>query len=105
MEASFKILMINMEIRKTKTSDTDTLMELYRQARKFMAEHGNPNQWGDSYPGRSLIEQDILDGCSYVCTKDGRIAATFFFRTGEDKTYKRPTWLRSSIRATAIPLR
>ena len=51
-----------MEIRKTKTSDTDTLMELYRQARKFMAEHGNPNQWGDSYPGRRLIEQDILDG-------------------------------------------
>jgi len=77
-----------MEIRKTKTSETDTLMELYRQARKFMAEHGNPNQWGDSYPGRSLIEQDILDGCSYVCTKDGRIAATFFFRTGEDKTYR-----------------
>lgn len=77
-----------MEIRKTSISEIDTLMGLYSQARKFMAEHGNPNQWGDSYPDRKLIEQDVEEGCSYVCVEEGRIAATFFFKTGEDKTYR-----------------
>ena len=32
------------QIRKTKLSELDEVMEVYAYARRFMAEHGNPNQ-------------------------------------------------------------
>ncbi|MBQ7614736.1 MAG: hypothetical protein IJU77_06785 [Butyrivibrio sp.] len=36
----------HMKIRKTTDKDLKRVMEIYAYARKFMAEHGNPNQWG-----------------------------------------------------------
>lgn len=76
-----------MVIRKTRMDEMDTVLVLYAKARKFMAEHGNPNQWGDSYPEPDMIKGDILQGHSYVCEQDGRIVATFFYRTGVDQDY------------------
>ena len=35
-----------MIIRKSETSDLPRMLEIYEYARAFMAEHGNPNQWG-----------------------------------------------------------
>lgn len=35
-----------MLIRKSTEPDFDRIMEIYKYARKYMAEHGNPNQWG-----------------------------------------------------------
>ena len=43
-----------MEIRKATTQDFDRIMEIYASARRFMAEHGNPNQWGQ--PTYAVIE-------------------------------------------------
>lgn len=76
-----------MNIRKTELSDIDALQMLYEHARSFMAHHGNPTQWGNTYPPKSLIEQDIQNGVSYVCEEDGQILATFFFKIGRDDTY------------------
>ncbi len=60
-------------------------MEIYEKARAFMAEHGNPNQWGPSnWPPEEVIRRDIAEGKSYVCEKDGRIAGTFFYDFGKD---------------------
>lgn len=77
-----------MNIRKTMLPELETLMDMYAQARSFMAEHGNPHQWKDSYPGRDRVIADIRSGCSYVCEHDGRIVATFFYTEGEDDTYR-----------------
>lgn len=61
-------------------------MEIYARARRFMAEHGNPNQWGPTnWPPESLIRQDIADGKGYVCTDgNGRILGSFFYDFGPD---------------------
>jgi len=75
-----------MTIRKSTPRDIDRMMEIYAHARAFMAEHGNPNQWGpNQWPPRALIEQDIRQGHSYVCcADDGRVVGTFFFIQGPD---------------------
>ena len=39
-----------MEIRKTKAEELDKIMEIYAYARRFMEEHGNPNQWKKTNP-------------------------------------------------------
>ena len=36
-----------MIIRKTTMEDLDEVMEIYAGARAFMAQNGNPTQWGD----------------------------------------------------------
>ena len=36
-----------MEIRKSEVKDLDILMDIFSQAREFMALQGNPHQWGD----------------------------------------------------------
>lgn len=76
-----------MNIRKTNLTDLPVLLKLYENARTFMAEHGNPTQWGTSYPAESTIHQDIENGNSYACEEDGRIVATFCYLFGNDPTY------------------
>lgn len=92
-----------MRIRRSEIQDLDRIMEIYAYARRFMAEHGNPNQWGPTnWPPEALIRQDIAEGNSYVCENAaGRIAGTFFYISGEDiePTYRRITdgaWLDGS---------
>ena len=76
---------MDMKIRKTLPSDLDTLMSVYERARAFMAENGNPTQWGPrKWPPRELILQDIEQGKSYVCEQDGLIVGTFFYDCGSD---------------------
>ncbi len=78
-----------MEIRKAGIGDLEQLLALYRKARMFMAEHGNPDQWGENYPPSDLLERDIASGSSYVCTDCGKITGAFFFQEGPDPTYLR----------------
>lgn len=76
-----------MEIRQTVLDDLDKVMEIYKDARLYMRENGNPNQWGDDYPGIDLIRQDISEGKSYVCVEDNQVVGVFFFNIGPDPTY------------------
>ena len=49
-----------MEIRKAVSGDLPRIMEIYAFARAFMAEHGNPHQWGhNNWPPETLIREDI----------------------------------------------
>ncbi len=75
-----------MQIRKSTERDVARMMEIYAYARRFMAEHGNPNQWGPrNWPPEALIRSDIRDGNSYVCVNDaGAVVGTFFFIQGRD---------------------
>ena len=92
-----------MKIRHSTERDLERIMEIYSYARKFMAEHGNPNQWGPTnWPPKELIRSDIFNGNSYVCVNDdGAIIGTFYFIHGNDiePTYRNITdgaWLDES---------
>lgn len=80
------IKMSSMHIRKATLQDLQRIMEIYQTARRFMAEHGNPNQWGPTnWPPERVIRKDIEAGHSYVCvTGDDHVIATFFFDLGKD---------------------
>ncbi len=92
-----------MKIRNTEEQDLPRVMEIYKNARTFMAEHGNPNQWGPTnWPPEELIRDDIRKKNSWVCVNDeGRVIAVFYLIYGEDidATYRTITdgaWLDDS---------
>lgn len=76
-----------MKIRKANMADLDILLKMYENARTFMASHGNPTQWGNSYPSRALLAQDIEEGNSYACEEHSIIIAAFYYKEGKDNTY------------------
>ncbi len=70
------------------------MQAIYARARQFMAEHGNPNQWGPTnWPPEALLCEDIAAGNSYVCEEAGDVVATFFYVSGQDiePTYRKIT--------------
>ncbi|MEG2317185.1 MAG: GNAT family N-acetyltransferase [Clostridia bacterium] len=76
-----------MNIRKAANVDLDAIMTIYHSAQTFMAQHGNPSQWGTAYPMRELVEEDIAQGRSWVCAGNGRVLAVFVLQMGEEPTY------------------
>ena len=46
-------------IQKADISQLPRILEIYEKARVFMAESGNPDQWGTAYPPEEMIRQDI----------------------------------------------
>ncbi len=89
-------------IRPACDSDFDRIMEIYAHARAFMAEHGNPTQWGPTnWPPTQLIHDDISAGKCYVCIEGGRIVGVFYFNCGKDiepayNSIEEGTWLDDS---------
>lgn len=85
-----------MNIRKATISDFDRVNEIYCIARKFMAENGNPHQWGDlGYPYPEMIAEDIENGELFAIIESGSIEGVFFWKYGDDPTYSQidGSWL------------
>ena len=76
-----------MYIRKTRIEDLDTVMAIYEQARVYMKEQNNPDQWKSTYPSIDTIIEDINRGLSYVCVAGIEILAVFYFNMEVDLTY------------------
>lgn len=85
-----------MNIRLADMDEFGIIEELYARARRFMAEHGNPNQWGDKYPERQMIWEDMKAGRCFVCTADDKeqpvtlnkgIVGVFCYFEGPDSDY------------------
>ncbi len=74
-------------IRKALPEDMPVILKLYEQARRFMAEHGNPWQWGNTSPAQNVLEEDIRKERLYLCERDEKICGVFAFPVGEDPTY------------------
>ena len=74
-------------IQKANLSQLPGIMAVYERARVFMAQTGNPDQWGMAYPPEEMIRQDILDGKCYVNLQGKTIAAVFYFANETDPTY------------------
>ena len=55
-------------IRPARPEDLQDILSIYAIARTFMAEHGNPTQWGKTYPARELPRQLTIDmgGISFM---------------------------------------
>lgn len=81
-----------MQIKKATMNDLPDILAIYAYARKYMKEHGNPDQWRDSYPPVSLTTQDIQSDCLYVCIiqieEDEQIGGVFYFHREEDPDYQ-----------------
>ena len=78
-----------MPIRHATPDDLPALLDLFAQARRFMAATGNPTQWAGGYPSADLLRADIAAGCSYVLDEDGAVLASFYYAPGPDPTYAR----------------
>lgn len=76
-----------MKIRHTTWQDLPELTRIYKRARQFMKETGNPTQWKDNRPNPRLIEEDIRLGQSYVLEDHGQILGVFALIFGIDPTY------------------
>ena len=76
-----------LSIRKSTANDLPAILALYADARRFMAENGNPNQWGTVHPPREQLERDIEQEKLYVIADEYLIRGVFFFSLGEDPTY------------------
>ncbi|MGI6508991.1 MAG: zinc dependent phospholipase C family protein [Erysipelotrichaceae bacterium] len=74
-------------IRLMKYEDLDTVAEIYKEAREFMRETGNPQQWKDGHPSIDLIKKDIENKTGYVVELNNKIVGVFAFILGEDVTY------------------
>ena len=80
-----------MRIRRSTEADVPRMAEIYVGARRFMAEHGNPNQWGPTnWPPTPLLYEDVAAGRSFVCVNDAdEVIGTFCYIYGEeDPTYR-----------------
>lgn len=78
---------MDYQIRKAKPEDLPRIEEIYAYARKFMAETGNPHQWGTTTPQTSQLVEDIAKGDLYVLIDEGIIHGVFYFWIGADPTY------------------
>lgn len=74
-------------VRKAAAKDLKRIEEIYAYARAFMAENGNPNQWGKNHPLAEQLQEDIREGTLYVMENKTGIHGVFFFAIGPDPTY------------------
>lgn len=74
-------------IRNARREDLPRIEEIYAYARDFMANHGNPNQWGKTNPPTEQLEKDIENQLLFVVTEGEVIHGVFYFYIGEDPTY------------------
>ena len=74
-------------IQKATLSQLPQILAVYEKARAFMAQTGNPTQWGTNYPPEEMIRQDIQNGKCYVNSEGNTILAVFYFAVESDPTY------------------
>lgn len=74
------------QIRQAQWADFDRILDIYAIARDFMAQTGNPTQWGSNYPPQSMLEEDIPAGNLYVVEDQG-IHGVFAYFSEPDPTY------------------
>ena len=86
-----------MNVRCATLDDLDKILNIYARARNFMRENGNPTQWGDSYPSKSLVISDLEQGCLFVIVDEkNSIAGVFSCFVDGDRDYdviKNGAWL------------
>ena len=91
-----------MIIRKAEKKELEEILTIYKEAREYMALNGNKDQWGDNYPPRELIEEDIASGKCYIAV-DEKICGVFYFDIEVARHRCLPKW-HQKLRACCRPL-
>ena len=89
--------------RTAQYSDLSRIQEIYAYARRFMAETGNPNQWGNHHPPVETLIEDIEKKLLYVLENETGIHGVFYFYIGDDPTYgylEGGTWRSDALYGT-----
>ncbi len=76
-----------MEVRKATKKDLDEILKIYKGARSFMKQTGNPDQWADIYPPRELVRSDIDNGALCLLTEGDTVCGVFAFLEDGDPIY------------------
>lgn len=76
-----------MLIKQANMDNIEEILTIYKEAREYMALNGNKDQWGDNYPPRKLIEEDITLGKCYIAY-DKEICGVFYFAIENDPMYE-----------------
>jgi len=76
-----------VEIRKAELTQLEEIKAVYARAREFMANTGNPDQWGKEYPPEETIRADIASQELYVVMEEGKVVGVFFFTRKPDPDY------------------
>ena len=97
------VMKMKATLRNAKMTDLPRILEIYARARQFMAQTGNPNQWGKTNPPREVLEADIARQQLYVVCREEAICGVFFFSLEADPTYRvieDGSWLSDSVYGT-----
>lgn len=84
-------------IRPATSADLSRITDIYADARRFMADAGNPTQWTDGYPQDFVIAGDLDREQLYVCTENSTILGVFCYFRGIEPDYLEifdGAWLR-----------
>lgn len=77
-----------MIIRTATYQDLEIILNIYERARAFMREHGNPDQWGDSYPSREIVISDLEQGyLRLLVDEENTVAGVFSIFLDGDPDY------------------
>ena len=79
--------MQHYEILPARKTELPQILNIYAQAREFMRNTGNPNQWGEDYPPEALLVQDLDWGLLYALREGPVLHAVFRFEIAPDPTY------------------
>ena len=90
--------MMNKRVRLAVQTDMEEILKIYAYARQFMAENGNPTQWGQNHPAQNILEEDIRLNRLYVVEATDGLRGVFMFQVGDDPTY---TYIEGSWRSGA----
>ena len=77
-----------LKIRKALPEDLGRIADIYSSARNFMAESGNPSQWGTSYPDEDILTDDMMEDILYVVYDETGVHGVFVAAGGKDPTYE-----------------
>ena len=77
-----------MRLKLSSFNDVDKIIEIIDHAKIYLASL-NIDQWQNGYPNKTEIENDILNGESYVVfNEQNEIVATAMFTVTPEPTYK-----------------
>ena len=78
-----------MNIKLCKNTEIDEIMSIYDNARNFMRQTGNNNQWINGYPSRELILEDLKENRFYGVYDNEELVAVFMLTVDSDPTYNK----------------
>lgn len=76
-----------MEIRLAHPNEIGAIVDIFQEARAFLAASGI-DQWQGDYPNKDNVFDDILSGRGYVAVIDGQVAAYAAVHRGQEAEYE-----------------